>query len=260
MDDIKEYKILRLNGQKNRGDTDIIVVEYPFTIFINDEEFVTLLCSPKSLKYLAIGFLHSEGVINKKEDIASISIDKYNGHAYVYTKDKGILARKLYGKRTITTGCGKGTIFYNVMDSFKSKSIEGNISVKKENIIKLVSIFNKKSELFANTGGVHSCALCQEDKIILFEEDIGRHNALDKILGRALLDDIDLKDKMILTSGRISSEILIKVAKRQIPVLISRSAPTSLAIDIARELNITLIGFARGKKMNIYSNFPSLIS
>ncbi|WP_176718872.1 formate dehydrogenase accessory sulfurtransferase FdhD [Caloranaerobacter ferrireducens] len=260
MDNVKEYKILRLNDEKNRNDTDIIVVEYPFTIFINDEEFVTLLCSPKSLKYLAIGFLHSEGIVNKKEDIANITIDKDNGHAYVYTKNKNILAKKLYGKRTITTGCGKGSIFYNVMDSFKSKSIKRNITVKKENILKLIRIFNKKSELFASTGGVHSCALCQEDKMILFEEDIGRHNALDKILGRALLDDIDLKDKMVLTSGRVSSEILIKIAKRQIPVLISRSAPTSLAVDIARELNITLIGFARGKKMNIYSNFSSLMS
>ncbi|WP_427340716.1 formate dehydrogenase accessory sulfurtransferase FdhD [Caloranaerobacter sp. DY30410] len=260
MDDIKKYEILRIKGEKIKNDTDIIVVEYPFTIFVNDEEFVTLLCSPKSLKYLAIGFLHSEGVINKKEDIVSITIDEDNGHAYIYTKDKNILAKKLYGKRTITTGCGKGTIFYNVMDSFKSKSIKENISVNKENIIKLIRIFNKKSELFASTGGVHSCALCQEDKIILFEEDIGRHNALDKILGRALLDNIGLKDKMIFTSGRISSEILIKVAKRQIPVLISRSAPTSLAVDIARKLNIVLIGFARGEKMNIYSNFPSLIS
>lgn len=260
MDDTKKYKILRLNGEDNQNDTDIIVVEYPFTIFINDEEFVTLLCSPSSLKYLAIGFLHSEGIINKKEDVANITVDEDNGHAYVYTKSKNILAEKLYGKRTITTGCGKGTIFYNVMDSFKSKSVKKNISVKKENIIKLISEFNKKSELFVSTGGVHSCALCQEDKIILFEEDIGRHNALDKILGRALLEDVDLKDKMILTSGRISSEILIKVAKRQIPILVSRSAPTSLAVDIARELNIILIGFARGKKMNIYSNFPSLMS
>lgn len=260
MDDIKKYEILRVKGEENKNDTDIIVVEYPFTIFINEEEFVTLLCSPKSLKCLVIGFLHSEGIINKKEDIVSITIDKDKGHAYVYTKDKNILAKKLYGKRTITTGCGKGTIFYNVMDSFKSKSVKKNISVKKENIIKLISEFNKKSELFVSTGGVHSCALCQEDKIILFEEDIGRHNALDKILGRALLEDVDLKDKMILTSGRISSEILIKVAKRQIPILVSRSAPTSLAVDIARELNIILIGFARGKKMNIYSNFPSLMS
>ena len=122
----------------------------------------------------------------------------------------------------------------------------------------LIKEFNKSSQLFLDTGGVHSCALCDINKIIIFKEDIGRHNALDKVLGKALLEDIDFRDKIILTSGRISSEILIKTAKRQIPVIVSRSAPTSLSIDIAKKLNITLIGFARGKRMNIYSNFSTL--
>jgi len=122
----------------------------------------------------------------------------------------------------------------------------------------LLGILVKNQSYSSIQGGVHSCALCSQDEIIIFEEDIGRHNALDKILGRALLQDIDLSDKIILTSGRISSEILIKVGKRAIPVLISRAAPTNLAIEMARELNITLIGFARGEKLNIYSNFPSL--
>lgn len=260
MKNISKYDIIRIKDNEIKEDEDIVVAEYPFTIFINDDEFVTLLCSPKSLKYLAVGFLHSEGIISHKEDIENIIIDEDKGHAYVYIKNKNPLAKKLYGKRTITTGCGKGTIFYNVMDSFKSKKLKNNILILKEDIVKLASLFNKKSELFINTGGVHSCALCQGDNIILFEEDIGRHNALDKVFGKALLEDIDLNNKMIFTSGRISSEILIKVARRQVPVLISRSAPTSLAIDIARELNIVLIGFARGRKMNIYSNFPSLMS
>ena len=118
--------------------------------------------------------------------------------------------------------------------------------------------FSRSSDLFYATGGVHVCAICDNDGIIYFEEDIGRHNALDKVLGRALTEDMNLGDKMILTSGRISSEMLTKAVKMGITVVVSRSAPTSSAVHMARELNVILIGFAREKKMNIYSNFSSL--
>ncbi|WP_425449425.1 formate dehydrogenase accessory sulfurtransferase FdhD [Dethiothermospora halolimnae] len=258
MNNIKKYNIMRIKGDTAIEEKDDVVVEYPFTIYLNNKEFVTFLCSPKSLKYLAIGFLHSEGIIETKDNINDIKIDEDKGIAYVYTNKESILAEKLNGKRTITTGCGKGTIFYNVIDSFKTKKIDKKISINKENIFSLIKSFNKKSEIFLKTGGVHSCGLCSEDDILIFEEDIGRHNALDKIIGKTVIENIRLDNKMVLTSGRVSSEILIKVAKRGIPVLISRSAPTSLAIEMARELNILLIGFARGKKLNIYSDFPSL--
>lgn len=260
MDDTKLYDIAKIKGKEIEEISDTVVIEYPFTIYLDDEEFITLLCTPKSLENLAIGFLQSEGIIDSKEDIKEINIDKEKGLAYVWTSRNNTLRKKLYKKRTITSGCGKGTIFYNVVDSFKTKRIMQTIKLEYENIYKLMREFNKKSELFLKTGGVHSCGLCDDKNILVFEEDIGRHNALDKILGRALKEDIDLKNKIIITSGRVSSEILIKVGKRNIPVVISRSAPTNLSIDIARELNITLIGFVRGNKMNIYSNFQSLNS
>lgn len=259
MNETKEISIVRVKGSNVSRENDIVVSEYPFTIFVNEEELITLLCSPKSLKYLTVGFLYSEGFINSKSDIADMRIEKDKGLCYVDIKNKSTLAEKLYGKRTITSGCGKGTLFYNVIDSFKSKKVEKALPVSIENIKSLVKGFSKNSELFLNTGGVHSCALCSKDEIIIFEEDIGRHNALDKILGKALIEDIPLKDKIVLVSGRISSEMLIKVAKREIPVIVSRAAPTSLAVELAEQLNITLIGFARGEKMNIYNNFPSLI-
>lgn len=257
MKPIKNIDILRVKGEEIIEEDDIIIIEYPFTIFVDDKELITLLCSPSSLEELTIGFLHSEGFIEEYSDIKKIHIDKDNGIAYVNLKTRSHLREKLQGKRTITSGCGKGTLFYNVLDSFKSKKIEKPIDIKIEEIKSLVREFNHKSELFLNTGGVHSCALCTKFDIIIFEEDIGRHNALDKILGKALKDNLDLSDKIVLTSGRISSEMLIKVAKRGIPVIVSRSAPTSLSVELARELNITVVGFARGEKMNIYSNFPS---
>ena len=259
MDTIKRVDILRIKGEEFKEEEDVVILEYPFTIFVNDEEVITLLCSPNSLKELMVGFLFSEEFLSSLSDIDRIRLDEDKGIGYIYLKNINQFNEKLRGKRTITSGCGKGTLFYNVLDSFKSKRIKEPLSIEVANIKRLISKFNKKSELFLNTGGVHSCALCSANDIILFEEDIGRHNALDKIFGKALLEGIDTKDKIILTSGRISSEILIKSAKRQVPVIVSRSAPTSLSIELAEELGITLIGFARGQKMNIYTNFPSLI-
>ena len=204
--------------------------------------------------------MHSEGLIKKKEDVTKVRVDSEKGIAYVYTKNQSSLSKNLHGKRTITTGCGKGTVFYNVVDSFRSKKIENNVKIDTKKITDIVRVFNKKSKLFLKTGGVHSCALSDGEDILIFEEDIGRHNALDKIIGKVFMEDIDVSDKMILTSGRISSEVLIKMAKVGIPIIVSRSAPTNLTLEIAKELNITVIGFVRGDKMNMYSNFPSLNS
>lgn len=255
MEFTREYKVFKIKGKEEKQVSDKVILEFPFTIFINDEELITLLCTPKSLKELTIGFLYSEGFIDELESIEKIQIDEEKGLAHVYLKERKLLAEKLYGKRTITSGCGKGTLFYNVIDSFKSKKIEEGLTINIESIVNLFREFNLKSELFLSTGGVHSCALCTLNEILCFEEDIGRHNALDKILGEALINNLDFKDKLVLTTGRISSEMLIKVAKRGIPAIISRSAPTSLAIDLAKELNITVIGFVRGDKLNIYTNY-----
>lgn len=258
MNPTKNIDILRIKGEQIINEEDILIIEYPFTIYLNDEEIITLLCSPKSLEELTLGFLYSEGFIDDISNVEKIQIDEEKGTSHVYVIERKSLAERLQGKRTITSGCGKGTLFYNVLDSFKSKKIEKSLDIKIDEIKSLVKVFNHKSELFLETGGVHSCALCSKSNILIFEEDIGRHNALDKILGRALMDNINLSDKLVLTSGRISSEMLIKVAKRGIPAIISRSAPTSLSVELARELNIMVIGFARGEKMNIYSSFPSL--
>ncbi|AOY74788.1 formate dehydrogenase accessory sulfurtransferase FdhD [Clostridium formicaceticum] len=237
---------------------DLVIVEYPFTIFLNDEEFITLLCSPRNLDYLAVGFLVSEGIIKTKEEIESIYIDEEKGHGYIALKGKRLLADKLYGKRTVTTGCGKGTVFYNVLDSIGAQPINHLLEVTTEEILSLSRQFNEASDLFKETGGVHACGLCSRDEILLFHEDVGRHNALDKIIGEAFLKNMDLEDKILITTGRISSEMIIKTSKRKIPVIISRSAPTDLSINIAKSLNIVLIGFARGRRLNIYNGEKSI--
>ncbi len=255
----KEYDILRINKDYKNEEKDIVVVESPFTIFIDGNEIITLLCTPKSLEELSIGFIISEGLIDSIDDIEKLSIDEKSLIAYVDLKRKNNFAEKFQGKRTITSGCGKGTVFYNVLDSFKSKKIENPLEIDIETMKQNMRDFNKISELFLETGGVHSCGLYDGKRMLIFEEDIGRHNALDKIIGKALKENIALEDKMIFTSGRISSEILIKTAKREISTKVSRSAPTSLAIDMAKELGINLIGFVRGEKLNIYTNIKTLV-
>lgn len=259
MDYIKKLNINRLKDGKMELVEDSIIKEYPLTIFLNGDEFVTLLCSPKGLEYLVVGFLISEGIIKKKEDIEKLHIDDEKGHAFVDLRNKDLFTDKLFGKRTVTTGCGKGTVFYNVLDSLGTKRIESGFKIDAEKILDLSSKLNERSFLFRETGGVHSCALCDSNGILLFHEDVGRHNALDKIIGEALLSNIDLSDKILISSGRISSEMIIKTTKSNIPILVSRSAPTDLSVNIAKQFNVTLIGFARGRRMNIYNGEDRLL-
>ncbi|HZX21436.1 MAG TPA: formate dehydrogenase accessory sulfurtransferase FdhD [Clostridia bacterium] len=258
METIKKYNILKIDGENKNTVEDIVVLEYPFTIFVNGKEIITLLCSPKSLKYLAVGFLYSEGFIENYSAIGDIQIDEEKGRACIKLNAEKIFNKKLQEKRTIASSGAKGTMFYDMLDSLKSKKVKEPLDISVYEIKKLMKTFNENSDLFYSTGGVHACAISNNNDIIYFEEDIGRHNALDKVLGRALAEDMNLGDKVVLTSGRVSSEMLIKAVKRGVKVVVSRSAPTSLAVHMARELNIALIGFVRGEKMNIYSSFSSL--
>lgn len=253
MDVNKKYIIKKYQNEEVDEVEDLVVCEYPLTIFLNDQEFITLLCSPKSLKNLSIGFLYSEGIIKSASDIDSINIDEKMGYAYIKIGNVSKFAKQLYGKRVITTGCGKGSIFYNALDSLKCKQFKNNLDIDYKKLLDIMKLFNKKSELFLETGGVHSVGLIDGDDILYFEEDIGRHNALDKIIGNCLIDNVNIEDKAIITSGRITSEIVLKCAKLGIGCIISRSAPTNLAIDTGKKLNIEIIGFARGNKLNVYN-------
>lgn len=251
---IKEIDIYR-NKEGLRSDLhDYLVVEAPVTIYLNEEEMVTLLCTPENLEELAVGFLVSEGFIRNKEELQEVKADYDKGNVFVVTTGTSLIAERTFLKRYITTGCGKGTSFYNVMDAKLSKIVDSGLKISAEAILALMKEAANKSELFLKTGGVHSTALCDTKEIIVFREDIGRHNATDKIVGKCFREGIPLQDKILFTTGRISSEILIKVAKMGISIIVSRSAPTALAIDIAKETGVTVIGFVRGSRFNIYTS------
>jgi len=259
MEVIEKIIICRYNNGDIEEIEDQVVKESPFTIFLNKEELLTLLCTPKYLDYLALGFLLSEGFIKKIDDVKSIKLLEEEGFVEIETKNKSTIANKLLGKRTMTTGCGKGTTFYNVVDSFNSKKVNSTMRVLSVDLIEIINKFNKSSNLFLSTGGVHSASLSDGKELLLFHEDVGRHNAIDKIIGEAFIKDINLLDKFIITSGRISSEMLIKASKREIPMIVSRSAPTDLAINLGKQLGITIVGFARGNRMNIYTNEQRIV-
>ncbi|SFI06704.1 FdhD protein [Tindallia magadiensis] len=250
----KKVNIIRVRDNIGEEIDDQVAKEKPFTLYINNEEFVTLLCSGENLEYLMIGFLYSEGFIKTMEDIKSIRIEDTLGYGYIDISEQVFSKMKIHGKRTLTSGCGKGTVFYDVLDSLTAKPVKDQFHVEANHVLDLSNRFNKNSVLFKETGGVHACALCDEKKILLFHEDIGRHNALDKIIGHAMKDNISLQGKWLLTSGRISSEMLIKTAKQGIAMIVSRSAPTDLSVELAERMNITLVGFARGNRMNVYAN------
>ncbi|MBS4023826.1 MAG: formate dehydrogenase accessory sulfurtransferase FdhD [Dethiobacter sp.] len=256
---VREKEISRVDDKGARDISDAVVVEAPLTIYLNGQEFVTLLCTPELTDMLAVGFLRSEGIIGDFSEIKTLKDDRENGFVFVETGGEK-LAEKLYGKRTITSGCGKGTVFFSVLDSLKSKPVSSPLTVTYKQVLELMGGLQENADLFRLTGGIHSAALCIPDKILYFCEDIGRHNAVDKILGLCLKENVPLNDKILVTSGRISSEILVKTAKIGIPILVSRSAPTTLSIELAEKLGITLIGFVRGRRFNVYSGTDRVIS
>jgi FdhD protein len=258
--EVERVPILRFSeDNKGRAD-DVVVRESPLTIILNNQELVTLLCTPIHLDYLAVGFLSSEGLLKSKDEINKITVDEKRGVIRVETKEETKQAVELVFKRLITSGCGRGASFYSAADATRQTKVESKTSISAAQVFDLVNEFQHRSQIFRTTGGVHSAALCDTRKILIFSEDIGRHNAIDKVFGECVLQKVPTDGRVILTSGRVSSEILFKTARRNIPLLISRSAPTDMGVKLANELGVTLIGFVRGKRMNVYANDWRIVS
>jgi FdhD protein len=258
-DETKRINALLITDKDRRDVEEVVTTEFGLTIVLNNREIVTLLCTPSSLKQLAVGYLASEGLLTSKEEIARIILDDRRGVVRVDTTTGEEPSPELLSKRLITSGCGRGSTFYTAADAQSMRQVQSDMTLSTNIIFELMREFQHRSQTFKATGGVHSAALCSTSSILLFSEDIGRHNAIDKIFGSCLLEDIPLDNLAIMTSGRVSSEILLKVAKRNIPILISKSAPTDVAVKLAESLGITLIGFVRGTRMNVYANSQRVI-
>ncbi|MFC2031761.1 formate dehydrogenase accessory sulfurtransferase FdhD [Chloroflexota bacterium] len=245
---------LRVTEQDRREFEDTVATEYTLTIILNNQELVTLLCSPAKLEYLALGFLSSENLIKSKGEIKEIILDEERGTVRVMTEETRESSRNIPSKQFITSGGGRGTNLHNSATGKGQTQILSSQQISTPQVFALMEKFVQCSKIFKATGGVHSAALCDTKEIIIFSEDIGRHNAIDKIFGECFSEDIPLDNRIILTSGRVSSEIMLKVAKRNILILISKSAPTNIGTQLAEDSGMTLMGFVRGKRMNICAN------
>jgi len=234
----------------------IVATEFSLSIILNNRELVTLLCSPTKLDYLAIGFLFSEGLLKSRDEIKKVIVDDQRGVVQVETKeDKGLARELLFKKRFITSGGGtvKGASFYSAANVQGQAKVESQVVIAPPQVFKLADEFQHHSQLFQASHGVHSAALCDTKSILVFADDLGRHNAIDKIFGECVLKDIPTDDRIVITTGRVPSEQLLKVAKRKIPIMISLTVPTGLGVKLAADFGITLIGSVKGKRMNVYT-------
>lgn len=249
----KEVTVIR--GRERKVIADQVVVETTLAIYLDGHKLVTLLCTPEKRKSLALGYLYSGGLIRSLDDISAVRLVEQGAAVEVELKDKGLSVEQLSSQCTITTGGMRGTLFYDLQEARQTPPVPpGNFSVSASAISTLMDSLQESAEIFKVTGGMHSAALADERELIFYFEDIGRHNAVDKIIGECLCQRVSLGDKMILCSGRLGSEILFKAARMQLPFVASRAAPTSLSIELADALNITMVGFVREGRLNVYTH------
>ncbi|MDU9694972.1 formate dehydrogenase accessory sulfurtransferase FdhD [Priestia aryabhattai] len=252
---VKKRTVLRFRNGQTESFEDKIVTEFPVTVKINEEEFVTMVCSPQYIEEMVIGYLASEGVIREYKDIKNIWVQEKEGYVHVTIDKLNPYFQNLQNKRYITSCCGasrQGFVFINdALTAKKMNDISVELSIK--DCFQLMNKLQQSAATFQETGGVHNAAICDKNGFMLSRMDIGRHNALDKLYGYCLKHHISIRDKVVVFSGRISSEILLKVAKIGCEVVLSKSAPTELALNLAEELGITTVGFIRNDSLNIYT-------
>ncbi|RWZ60827.1 formate dehydrogenase accessory sulfurtransferase FdhD [Halobacillus fulvus] len=249
----KVREIIRYDFDGMQRQTDEIAVEFPLTIMLNGEEIGTMVCTPLDMENLVVGYLASEGMIRKADQIKELKIDEERGFAYVEAPSASGRTHPLE-KRWLGSCCGKSRAFYFQSDAITARTVTSTLIIRPEQCLALMEEFHQSASMFQHTGGVHQASIATTAGIEVTFADIGRHNALDKLLGYMMKHKLPRKDRVILFSGRISSEVLLKVSKMGIGCLLSKSAPTDLALQLADDLNITAIGFVRGSRMNIYTH------
>jgi FdhD protein len=227
--------------------------ERPVTVHMNDVEVATIQATPGDLEEMAAGFLLAEGLVRDREALSGIDVDAKRGMVYVNTTE-AVPDDMVYKTRYVTSGCGKGVTFSSVGHARDLERITSDVRVDSQALYDMMGQMARGAEAYRDTGGMHACALGRDGRVLYVREDVGRHNALDKLLGRAWLDRTAVADAILLTTGRISYEMAVKAAKSRVPVVVSRTAVTDLAAEIAGELGITLVGYARGGKLVVYTH------
>jgi FdhD protein len=253
MKDAFTYGVTEFKGGRFQETRVKAIQEVPLTVYLNGHEVVTLMCTGKSPKFLAVGFLKSDGLVTDLKQLKGVQVEEEPERLRVNVETSQDSFKPQYLERTITSGCGKGTNFERNVEIITSTTITAKLAVTPGQILRLADELDERSTLYRATGGCHNACLATSEKILIFREDIGRHNAIDMICGQCFLDDIPTEDKLIVTTGRIASEILLKAMRLGVPILVSMSAATRFSIDLARRTNMTLIGQVRQGRMVVYN-------
>ena len=235
-----------------------VVKEIPLTIYLNKQEIVTAMTLGDMPDLLAVGYLLNQNMLKRDDVISRIDYDEDLQVVIVRTERKTNYEKKME-KKIRTSGCAVGTVYGDIMDDFSSVNLDKKTKIKTSWIYTISKKVNTKPSLYLKAGALHGCVLCQKDSPLIYVEDVGRHNAVDKIAGWMFLNKENANDKIFYTTGRLTSEMVIKTVQMGIPILISRSGFTESGVKLAREAGLTLIGRAKGKRMIIANGVNRVI-
>jgi FdhD protein len=224
-----------------------VVVERPLTLFLNGQEIVTMMTIGDHPEYLGVGYLINQNMLLPADEITAVDYDDDIETVVVRTKRKTNFEEKLK-KKTLTSGCAQGTVFGDLMERFDKVNLSTDAVLKTSWLYSLTKKINTAPSLYLTAGAIHGCVLCEEDRPLIYMEDVGRHNAIDKIAGYMAMEGVSSAGKIFYTTGRLTSEMVIKTVQMGVPILISRSGFTAWGVELARKAGLTLIGRARGKR------------
>ena len=244
-------KVSGINELNEPIDIDV-VTEKPLTIYLNSQEIVTTMTLGDMPKELSVGYLLNQNMINRKDVIEAIDYDEDIDVVIVRTKRKTNYEKKL-SKKIRTSGCAVGTVYGDMMEIFYDIKLNNETKIKSSWMRKISKNIIEVPSLYLKAGAIHGCALCLNDNILAYVEDVGRHNAVDKIAGWMFLNNIEGNDKIFYTTGRLTSEMIIKTVQMEIPILLSRSGFTESGVNLANEANLSLIGRMKGKRFILLS-------
>ncbi|WP_419778854.1 formate dehydrogenase accessory sulfurtransferase FdhD [Maridesulfovibrio sp.] len=249
-----DFTITEFSGGSFREKEIESILEIPLTINLNGREVVTLLTTARFPDYLTIGFLKSDAYISSRDQLTDLKITEFEDRivADVSTVHDPWKGRVL--EYSITSGCGKGTNFGRNVSTISKRTIQSELTVTPEQILTHANELHSRSTLYSRTRGCHNSSLCTPDEMLYFREDIGRHNAIDMIVGQCFLEDVPTNGKMIVSTGRVASEILLKAVRIGVPILASTAVATSFSVELARKIGITLIGNIKKDSFWIYND------
>lgn len=259
MQPIYTTQITKFKGDEQILKDDILVREIKLEIQINDKRFGAMMATPVDQEALAVGYLISENIIASPKDISEVRLEDDGLTVKIAAKVNEKSMERFDEEAIIISGCGRGQTANIDPEAMAARVVKTDVKFKKDEILKQMGQFYTQCELYEMTGCVHTAKLYVDENTFFIGEDIAQHNTIDKAVGKACLAGVDLGKTFLMVSGRLSSEMVAKAVMHGVPALISRTAPTSLGVLIARKFNLTLCGFARGENMNVYSGLERII-